>query len=397
MSEYSLVAENSGKQTHLNSFSFSLFSFRCGTKMDVIVALAQTAVEEILSESRMAILAMLQSSKLLPLLKRRLNFSQDAIRFSGSSMDVDDIKWPLICDFTVDGIVECILEYIKVKWKLSDRNDVFIKCTTTFSINNIVMYHFKVILLKALQDDIRIRLPMAGTTPIYFLVEFPLDQEESTHAVNVTYTFAGTNSIYVLSSNAQNSGALACTLNWIPMAATESVSLTISMRVRSLRERERETISLYKFDLNLSGRRRQKNLVRRKWNKSHKLFCQLEIHVDFISLIINKDFPTSNFAVSMQYFNFSFEFFFLLAVVSATSWTKLEKCKQHFGNTVDSRNSSKTEKTWEEWQKERNYIVHAVFCVLAPTGRPNARWWNWVFALYVPSFSRLRRLQRKRK
>lgn len=164
-----------------------------------VVSTAQTVVEEILAESRMAIMAMLRSSKLLPLLMRRLNFSQDALRLSRSSVNVAEIKWPLICDFTVDGIIERIKEYIKFKWHLADPNDVLVEFTTKCSINDMEMYHFKVILVKALEHEIRVKLPMAGTTPIYFLVEFPSHQEKSTQVVSVTYQFAGTDYIHFLS------------------------------------------------------------------------------------------------------------------------------------------------------------------------------------------------------
>lgn len=174
-----------------------------------VIATAQTAVEEILAESGMAILAMLRSSKLLPLLMRRLNFSQDELRLSGSSVNMADIKWPLIRDFCIDTMIERITEYITFKWHLTDRNDVQVTFTTAHSINNIELYHFKAILLKPLRDEIRVRLPMAGTTPIYFLVELPVNRDQSTaHVVNVSYKFAGTNTIHWLSTSAQQSSTL---------------------------------------------------------------------------------------------------------------------------------------------------------------------------------------------
>lgn len=173
-----------------------------------VISTAQTAVEEILSESRMAILAMLRSSKLLPLLMRRLNFSQDALRLSGSSVNVADIKWPLICDFTVDGMIERIRDFITFKWHLCDRNDVQIGCVATTAMDNIELYHFKAILEKPLKDRYRVRLPMAGTAPIYFLVEISLNQEHAAQVVTVSYKFAGTDSVYLLSLSAQTSSTL---------------------------------------------------------------------------------------------------------------------------------------------------------------------------------------------
>lgn len=194
------------KHFHSQFYNF-IFDVKKKKKMEVI-SVAQTAVEEILSESRMAILAMLRSSKLLPLLMRRLNFSQDALRLSGSSVNLADIKWPLICDFSVEGIVERIRDYITLKWHLSERDDVQVACVATTSIDNIELYHFKAILRKPLKDKFRVRLPMAGTAPIYFLVEISLNQEHSAQVVTVTYKFAGTNSVHLLSSSAQTSSTL---------------------------------------------------------------------------------------------------------------------------------------------------------------------------------------------
>lgn len=168
--------------------------------MEVIAQTAQSAVEEILNESTMALVAMMRSSKLLPLLMRRLNFSQDALHLTRSSVNVTDVKWPLICDFSVDGIIERIREYITFKWHLFDCNDVLVTCTTTCTLDNIEMYHFKAILLKSLEDEVRLQMPMAGMAPIYFLVEFPTGPQYATQAVTVTYQFAGTKSIHLLSS-----------------------------------------------------------------------------------------------------------------------------------------------------------------------------------------------------
>lgn len=170
--------------------------------MDAIAHTAEVAVEEILNDSGMALMAILRSNKMLPLLVRHLNFSQDALRLTTSSVHLGDITWPLICDFTIDRTTECIREFAATKWDV-DRKSVHIWFTTFVQLLDVVSYHFKVILMKPPPDHIRLHLPMAGTGPIYFLVEYPKGPEWETHYVDVTYQFAGSKTTYRLSSSAK--------------------------------------------------------------------------------------------------------------------------------------------------------------------------------------------------
>lgn len=183
-----------------------------------VIATAQIAVEEIVHESGVAIMTMLRSSKLLPLLMQRVHMPQHRVQLSNSNVRLANIKWPMNCEFNVDNMIKRIREFVTVRWDLPLRNndddddDLEIVCVNSCTLNEVILYHFKVTVSRTPNrgdrgvdiDGIFVKLPTAGLlTPIYFLAQHKLNKAHAMHYVDVTYIFAGTDKIHSVSSAAR--------------------------------------------------------------------------------------------------------------------------------------------------------------------------------------------------